>query len=256
MRAQAAFEALGLLSPALVLEAAPEYIPVMMKRRIAMKKKLCLILAAALLVAALTAIVIGTGASASPRDGRPISDAPVYIPMDTYTDIVERMLVNIGREDLFVVDERGHFDGSYMYKEYRRLDRSGEEAGDLFFILRFNAFYAEPLRLDKEKYAEQIAELEKLHPIWAVTEDICPLDISVTPKEEEFIIYCLMAYAGFTQQELVELYTELHAMVEASGVENKEEILATLPPIPEAYENVEEPDAPEIPPLAQDAFGE
>ena len=253
MRAQNAFEALDLISPTLILEAAPENVPYTVKRRIAMNKKLCLIVAAALLVAALTVIVIGTGASASPRDGRPISEAPVYIPVDTYTDIVERMLINVGREDMFVVDERGHFDASLLYKECSRLARLGQEAGDLYYIQRFIAFYAEPLRLNEEKYAAQIAELEKLHPIWAVTKDICPLDIGVTPEEEEYIIYCLAAYAGFTQQDLVDLYTGLHEAVLLSDAENKDEILASLPEIPATYETADAPgEAPEIPPFDEE----
>ena len=72
--------------------------------------------------------------------------------------------------------------------------------------------------------------LEKF-PIVALA-DIRNLDETISDVETENYLEILRSI-GFTQNDLIECYERMYELVENSDVENKEEILASLPEIPE-----------------------
>jgi hypothetical protein len=68
--------------------------------------------------------------------------------------------------------------------------------------------------------------------------DICVLDNTLTELEKEFILEQLRLI-GFTQNDLIECYERVYKLAMECDLENKEEILASLPEIPRLSENKE-----------------
>lgn len=66
--------------------------------------------------------------------------------------------------------------------------------------------------------------------------DICVLDNTLTELEKEFILEKLRLI-GFTQNDLIECYERVYKLVMECDLENKEEILESLPEIPSLSEN-------------------
>ena len=62
--------------------------------------------------------------------------------------------------------------------------------------------------------------------------DVYAVDATASEVDKEFLLDELRSI-GFTQNDLIECYERMYELVENSDVENKEEILASLPEIPE-----------------------
>ncbi|MBE6661598.1 MAG: hypothetical protein E7605_09395 [Ruminococcaceae bacterium] len=62
--------------------------------------------------------------------------------------------------------------------------------------------------------------------------NVYALDATASDVEKAFLLEQLRSI-GFTQDDLIECYERMYELVENSDVENKEEILASLPEIPE-----------------------
>ena len=205
MKSQRLLDVLGEVSPAFVAEAAPGNIPCNQRRKGLMKRKLAIIVAAALMLVALTAIVLGTGASATPGDGRPISDIPRMMLPEDYERFVSKMEVNLA--------------GTHEFE-------------------RFKAYYVQyDLSLQMSDRAK--AYLLEQYPILEVT-PIYAIDSELLDSEVEAITVWLTQYGGFTQQDLIDAYTRLHEAVLESDIEDKEAALATLPAIPVSEESQKE----------------
>ena len=205
MKSQRLLDVLGEVSPAFVAEAAPGNIPCIQRRRGLMKRKLAIIVAAALMLVALTAIVLGTGASATPGDGRPISDIPRMMLPEDYDRFVSKMEVNLA--------------GTHKFE-------------------RFKAYYVQ-YDLSVQMSDKARTYLLEKYPILEVT-PIYVIDSELLDSEVEAITVWLTQYGGFTQQDLIDAYTRLHETVLESDIEDKEAALATLPEIPVSEESQKE----------------
>ena len=120
------------------------------------------------------------------------------------------------------------------YEELLAALKAKVDAGELieFYYKKFNAFF--------QKYTlTNISDKRKEHvlanyPICAVT-DIYVYATDTTPKEDQWILSYLQAYCNYTNDQLRTDYQHLHDIVNASSVENKAEILASLPTVPTAF---------------------
>jgi hypothetical protein len=76
------------------------------------------------------------------------------------------------------------------------------------------------------------------YPIAALT-DFYAVDVEIKEDEIKFLVYWLMFYAEMTQEDLVQVYSNLHATVDASMLseEEKAHIHASLPEIPTVPED-------------------
>lgn len=102
---------------------------------------------------------------------------------------------------------------------------------------RFKAFYSlQSPREQKSPFAK-----EKLMEIYPITKlaDIYTLDRNSTMLEDEFILYLLMYYGEMSQEDLIDAYTKMYDLVDASTLseEEKEHIRQSLPEIPVIDEN-------------------
>ena len=97
-------------------------------------------------------------------------------------------------------------------------------------LARLQAMYEHQYLSEAISEKHQKFMLEKF-PIVALA-DIRNLDETISDVETENYLEILRSI-GFTQNDLIECYERMYELVENSDVENKEEILASLPEIPE-----------------------
>ncbi len=122
-------------------------------------------------------------------------------------------------------------------EDFARIDaRIAQNLDDENKLNRFRAFYCcWSLSIldtrDEDARAKVEDALLQQYPIVTVT-DVYTLDETATELEKAFILDILASYAELSQEDAIQLYENLYEMVEASEVENKDEIMAYLPEPP------------------------
>ena len=165
-------------------------------------KKLTIVFAA-LLVLAILAVGIGMSVSASPKDSSPITNIPCMMLEEDYLRFMARIDENC-------TDEQEHE------------------------VARLKAFYT-PYFLEVQISEKAREAMIAVYPVTQVA-NVYVVDPLVTAAEAEAIEAWFFEFGGFVQQDLIDIYTNLHDAVKASDVENKDEILASLPEIPTSGE--------------------
>ena len=196
MKNERLLDTIGSVSPEFIQEAAPGNIPKRTVRRTRMAKRLLAV--AAVLVLLLAAAMATIGISA--EEEQPLQEMPVILLREDF--------------DRLIVQRAEKIEGLVSTHELARLQAMYE-----------HQYLSEAISEKHQKFM-----LEKF-PIVALA-DIRNLDETISDVETENYLEILRSI-GFTQNDLIECYERMYELVENSDVENKEEILASLPEIPE-----------------------
>ena len=196
MKNERLLDTIGSVSPEFIQEAAPGNIPKRTVRRTRMAKRLLAV--AAVLVLLLAAAMATIGISA--EEEQPLQEMPVILLREDF--------------DRLIVQRAEKIEGLVSTHELARLVSMYE-----------HQYLSEAISEKHQKFM-----LEKF-PIVALA-DIRNLDETISDVETENYLEILRSI-GFTQNDLIECYERMYELVENSDVENKEEILASLPEIPE-----------------------
>lgn len=196
MKNERLLDTIGSVSPEFIQEAAPGNIPKRTVRRTRMAKRLLAV--AAVLVLLLAAAMATIGISA--EEEQPLQEMPVILLREDF--------------DRLIVQRAEKIEGLVSTHELARLQAMYE-----------HQYLSEAISEKHQKFM-----LEKF-PIVALA-DIRNLDETISDVETEYYLEILRSI-GFTQNDLIECYERMYELVENSDVENKEEILASLPEIPE-----------------------
>lgn len=195
MKNERLMDVLSTVSPAYVAEAAPGNIPRRTGRSPRIVKRLLAV--AAVLVLLLAAAMATIGISA--EEEQPLQEMPVILLREDF--------------DRLIVQRAEKIEGLVSTHELARLQSMYE-----------HQYLSEAISEKHQKFM-----LEKF-PIVALA-DIRNLDETISDVETENYLEILRSI-GFTQNDLIECYERMYELVENSDVENKEEILASLPEIP------------------------
>ena len=196
MKNERLMDVLGTVSPAYVAEAAPGNIPRRTTKGPRMVKRLLAVAAVLVLLIAATIATIGISA----EEEQPLQEMPVILLREDF--------------DRLIVQRAEKIEGLVSTHELARLQAMYE-----------HQYLSEAISEKHQKFM-----LEKF-PIVALA-DIRNLDETISDVETENYLEILRSI-GFTQNDLIECYERMYELVENSDVENKEEILASLPEIPE-----------------------
>lgn len=195
MKNERLMDVLSTVSPAYVAEAAPGNIPRRTGRSPRIVKRLLAVAAVLVLLVAAAVATIGISA----EEEQPLQEMPVILLREDF----DRLIVQRAQEIEGLVDTHDLDRLVAMYEHQCLFETMSEKA--------------------------RKATLERF-PIVALA-DIRNLDETITDEETEYYLEVLRAI-GFTQNDLIECYERMYELVENSDVENKEEILASLPEIP------------------------
>ena len=196
MKNERLMDVLSTVSPAYVAEAAPGNIPKRTGKSPRIVKRLLAVAAVLVLLVAAAVATIGISA----EEEQPLQEMPVILLREDF--------------DRLIVQRAQEIEGLVSTHELARLQSMYEHQ------------YLSEARTEKHKKFM----LEKF-PIVALA-DIRNLDETISDVETENYLEMLRSI-GFTQNDLIECYERMYELVENSDVENKEEILASLPEIPE-----------------------
>ena len=196
MKNERLMDVLSTVSPAYVAEAAPGNIPKRTGKSPRIVKRLLAVAAVLVLLVAAAVATIGISA----EEEQPLQEMPVILLREDF----DRLIVQRAQEIEGLVDTHD-------------LDR---------LVSMYEHQYLSEVKTEKHKKLM----LERF-PIVALA-DIRNLDETITDVETEYYLEVLRSI-GFTQNDLIECYERMYELVENSDVENKEEILASLPEIPE-----------------------
>ena len=196
MKNERLLDTIGSVSPEFIQEAAPGNIPKRTVRRTRMAKRLLAV--AAVLVLLLAAAMATIGISA--EEEQPLQEMPVILLREDF----DRLIVQRAEKIEGLVDTHD--------------------------LARLQAMYEFQILAETKTEKHKKLMLERF-PIVALA-DIRNLDESISDEETEYYLEILRSI-GFTQNDLIECYERMYELVENSDVENKEEILASLPEIPE-----------------------
>ena len=196
MKNERLMDVLSTVSPAYVAEAAPGNIPKRTGKSPRIVKRLLAVAAVLVLLVAAAVATIGISA----EEEQPLQEMPVILLREDF--------------DRLIVQRAEKIEGLVSTHELARLQSMYE-----------HQYLSEAISEKHQKFM-----LEKF-PIVALA-DIRNLDETITDVETENYLEVLRSI-GFTQNDLIECYERMYELVENSDVENKEEILASLPEIPE-----------------------
>jgi hypothetical protein len=196
MKNERLMDVLSTVSPAYVAEAAPGNIPRRTGKSPRIVKRLLAVAAVLVLLVAAAVATIGISA----EEEQPLQEMPVILLREDF--------------DRLIVQRAEKIEGLVSTHELARLQAMYE-----------HQYLSEAIN---EKHRK--AMLER-YPIVALA-DIRNLDETISDVETENYLEILRSI-GFTQNDLIECYERMYELVENSDVENKEEILASLPEIPE-----------------------
>lgn len=196
MKNERLMDVLSTVSPAYVAEAAPGNIPRRTGKSPRIVKRLLAVAAVLVLVIAAAVATIGISA----EEEQPLQEMPVILLREDF----DRLIVQRAQEIDGLVDTHDLNRLQAMY-EHQYLSEAKNEKIQKHMLERF--------------------------PIVALA-DIRNFDETATDVETEYYLEVLRSI-GFTQNDLIECYERMYELVENSDVENKEEILASLPEIPE-----------------------
>jgi len=209
------FDILGDVSPEYVAEATET------KKRARggisiSRKKLFALIAAVVTLAALSCAMFLPGSAVVPNEG----DVEYYEFGTVLTEIPRIILAEDYEALTAMMDEK--------------VAKSPEMAQ---MYDRFLAYYS--LQSVEEQRSPIAKEgLQKAYPITAL-KPIYSADVNLTNVEVEFVAYWLMYYAEMSQEDLIDVYTNMYDLVDASDLseEEKEHIRQSLPEIPVIDEN-------------------
>ena len=180
------------------------------------RKKLFSLIAAIVVLSALTCAMFLPGSAVEPNEG----DVEYYEFGTVLTEIPRIILAEDYEALIAMMDAK--------------VAKNPEMARQ---ITRFRAFYS--LQSVEEQHSPKAQEMLKVvYPITALS-PIYALDVNTTMLEDEFILYLLMYYGEMSQEDLVDAYTKMYDLVDASDLseEEKEHIRQSLPEIPVIDEN-------------------
>ena len=209
------FDLLGDVSPTYVAQATEKKTRQRAVFTIS-RKKLFSLIAAVVVLSALTCAMLLPGSAVEPNEG----DVEYYEFGTVLTEIPHIILAEDYEALIAMMDAK--------------VAKNPEMAPQ---ITRFKAFYSlQSPGLQKSPKAKEM--LLTIYPITALS-DIYTLDRNTTMLEDEFLLYLLMYYGEMSQEDLVDAYTKMYDLVDASDLseEEKESIRATLPEIPVIDEN-------------------
>ncbi len=195
MKNERLMDVLSTVSPAYVAEAAPGNIPRRTGRSPRIVKRLLAVAAVLVLLVAAAMATIGISA----EEEQPLQEMPVILLREDF--------------DRLIVQRAQEIEGLVSTHELARLQAMYE-----------HQYLSEAI---SEKHRK--AMLER-YPIVALA-DIRNFDETASDVDKENYREILRSI-GFTQNDLIECYERMYELVENSDVENKEEILASLPEIP------------------------
>ena len=195
MKNERLMDVLSTVSPAYVAEAAPGNIPRRTGKSPRIVKRLLAVAAVLVLLVAAAVATIGISA----EEEQPLQEMPVILLREDF--------------DRLIVQRAQEIEGLVSTHELARLQSMYE-----------HQYLSEAI---SEKHRK--AMLER-YPIVALA-DIRNFDETASDVDKENYREILRSI-GFTQNDLIECYERMYELVENSDVENKEEILASLPEIP------------------------
>lgn len=199
-------------------EVSPEFVAEVQKNKrvrrggvtLSLKKTLSLI-AAVVAVSVLMCAMLLPGSATVPGEG----DVEYY-EFGTVLTEIPRMLLAEDYEALIAVMDEQIAEHPEMRHQY----------------VRFKSFYTlQSIEMQKSPMAREA--LAQIYPITQLA-DVYAIDPQSTMMEDEFLLYMLMYYAEMTQEDLIEMYTKMYDLVDASDLseEEKARSRATLPEIP------------------------
>jgi hypothetical protein len=195
MKNERLMDVLSTVSPTYVAEAAPGNIPRRTGKSPRIVKRLLAVAAVLVLLVAAAVATIGISA----EEEQPLQEMPVILLREDF--------------DRLIVQRAEKIEGLVSTHELARLQSMYE-----------HQYLSEAISEKHQKFM-----LEKF-PIVALA-DIRNLDETISDVETEYYLEILRSI-GFTQNDLIECYERMYELVENSDLENKEEILASLPEIP------------------------
>jgi hypothetical protein len=202
MKNERLFDAIGLVSPEFVKEAAPGNVPRKQRQK---PHRIRRILAfAAVLMLILTASIATIWTSAETEE--PLRELPTIMLREDFDRLVRA-----------------------KFEEY-------ETEGESHDAVRVRSFYE--IQCLSENITPRAREaMLAFFPITEIA-DIVNLDVTIREEEYEWLLGQFRSI-GFTQSDLIECYERMYELAEKSDSENKEKILASLPEIPKLSENKE-----------------
>ena len=200
MKNERLLDTIGSVSPEFIQEAAPGNIPKRTVRRTRMAKRLLAV--AAVLVLLLAAAMATIGISA--EEEQPLQELPAIILEEDFDLMIREMYMEFENKDEFM--DLSHY------------------------ALRCVSFY-EYFDLSQCKTDRAKEALLERAPI-AKLSNVYILDETATDVDKEWLLDQFRSIS-FSQNDLIECYERMYELVENSDVENKEEILVSLPDIPE-----------------------
>lgn len=195
MKNERLMDVLSTVSPTYVAEAAPGNIPKRTGKSPRIVKRLLAVAAVLVLVIAAAVATIGISA----EEEQPLQEMPVILLREDF--------------DRLIVQRAQEIDGLV----------------DTHELARLQAMYEHQYLSEAKNEKHRKAMLER-YPIVALA-DIRNFDETASDVDKENYREILRSI-GFTQNDLIECYERMYELVENSDVENKEEILASLPEIP------------------------
>lgn len=200
MKNERLMDVLSTVSPAYVAEAAPGNIPKRTGRSPRIVKRLLAVAAVLVLLVAAAVATIGISA----EEEQPLQELPAIILEEDFDLMIREMYMEFENKDEFM--DLSHY------------------------ALRCVSFY-EYFDLSQCKTDRAKEALLERAPI-AKLSNVYILDETATDVDKEWLLDQFRSIS-FSQNDLIECYERMYELVENSDVENKEEILASLPEIPE-----------------------
>ena len=180
------------------------------------RKKLFSLIAAIVVLSALTCAMLLPGSAVEPNEG----DVEYYEFGTVLTEIPHIILAEDYEALIAMMDAK--------IEKHPEMARAYD---------RFKAFYS----LQSPGEQKSPVAKEGILRVWPITalSDIYTLDRNSTMLEDEFLLYLFMYYGEVSQEDLIDMYTKMYDLVDASDLseEEKKSIRATLPEIPVIDEN-------------------
>ena len=200
MKNERLMDVLSTVSPAYVAEAAPGNIPRRTGRSPRIVKRLLAVAAVLVLLVAAAMATIGISA----EESEPLEEVPIVMLEEDFDRLIAQRMDEIdARANTPREVKMAHMRLKAFY-EYWNLAQCKTEKGRQAILERY--------------------PLTELGNVYA-------LDATASDVDKAFLLEQLRSI-GFTQDDLIECYERMYELVENSDVENKEEILASLPEIP------------------------
>ena len=202
MKNERLFDAIGLVSPEFVKEAAPGNVPRKQRQKTHRIRRILAFVAVLMLILTASLVTVWTSAESE----EPLRELPAMMLREDFDRLVRQ-----------------------KFEEY-------ETEGETHDAVRVRSFFE--IQCLSENITPRAREaMLAMFPIVELA-DIVVLDITITPEEYDWLMDQLRS-VGFTQSDLIECYERMYELAEKSSSEKKEKILSSLPEIPKLSENKE-----------------